>query len=205
MLTALDGPVEATAAKAGVRARLRPAGSGPAPREWGSRHLGRAAALLLLTAAAAAALPWSPVRDLWRPSAPTQATDPSTAPSVAETPMATTRDATSAGITVAISDGVVHVVVRGAAPGSEVSVQWTDQRTASLTAPPGSRFTYSSGRVEVDASRGSVGIELPRDARLVSLEVDGDLYLTGSADALEVLGPAFERTDESVRFRVDDR
>ena len=204
-LTALDGPIEATAAKAGVRARLRPSGNVHAPGRWGSRHLGRAAAVLLVTAGAAAALPGSPVRILWGPSTREPALDPPAALSVVGTQSTPSPDASSAGITVAVSDGFVQVVVRGAAPGSEVSVAWTDQHTASLTAPPGSRFTYSAGRVEVDASRGAVRMELPRDARLVSLEVDGDLYLTGSPGSLEVLGPAVERTDESIRFRVDER
>jgi hypothetical protein len=206
ILTALDGPVEATAAKAGVRARLRSTGNGPAPIRAQGRHLGRAAALLLVTAAAAAAaaLPGSPVRNLWSPTAPTSIVDPAPSPSGTEA-LSPASSPTPAGITVSIQDGSVHVSVRGAAIGSEISVVWTDESTASVTAPAGSRFTYSSGRVEVDASRGSVGLELPREARLVSLDVDGHLYLTGSANALEVPGPAFERTSGSLRFRVDER
>jgi hypothetical protein len=83
-------------------------------------------------------------------------------------------------------------------------VTWTDEATASLAAAPGSRFTYASGRAEVDASRGDIRIELPRSAR-VSLEVDGYLYLSGSIEDLEVLGPASERTAEMIRFRVTER
>jgi hypothetical protein len=111
----------------------------------------------------------------------------------------------SAGISVAIPDGRVHVVVRGAAPGSIVSVVWTDQAVASLSAAAGSRFTYASGRIEVDASRGSVDLELPRGAEQVSLEVDGRLYLTGSPERPEVLGPAIERSGEAIRFSVVER
>jgi len=96
----------------------------------------------------------------------------------------------------------VHVIVRGATTGSEVLVTWTDEAVASVSAAPGSRFTYAAGRVEVDASRGAVRVELPRAATRVSLEVDGDLYLSGSPSALEVGGASVERTRESIRFRV---
>jgi hypothetical protein len=203
-LTALDGPIEATAAKAGVRARLQMDRGVSAPRTSAGKHLRRAAALLLVTAAAAAALPWSPVRSLWNPPAPAVNVDAPTETPVESTQESPAGNPSSAGITVAVLDGFVEVLVRGAAPGSEVAVTWTDEPTASLTAAPGSRFTYASGRAEVDASRGDVRIELPQDAR-VSLQVDGDLYLTGSRSTLEVLGPALERTAETIRFRVTER
>ncbi|MDH3207264.1 MAG: hypothetical protein OEO79_11665 [Gemmatimonadota bacterium] len=200
-LTALDGPVEATAAKAGVRARVRAAGQ-PAPRRWASQHLGRAAALLLVTAGAAAALPGSPVRSLLR----SPATEPEVAAPAAtlseSAPQALAVDAASSGISIAVLDGPVHVVVRGAAAGSELLVTWTDETAASVRAASGSRFTYAAGRVEVDASRGTVSLELPRAATRVSVEVDGRLYLSGSPEALEVAGPTVERTRESIRFRV---
>jgi len=198
-LTALDGPVEATAAKAGVRARL---GAARRPRwSWGGRHLGRAAALLLLTAGAAAALPWSPVRSLLRPAGPEPRADASAAPS-SEAAAPVIRNAET-GIAVPVSDGFVQVVVRGADPGTVLEVTWSDQDAARLAAPAGSRFTYAAGRVEVDASRGRVGVELPRAATHVSLEVDGRLYLSGSPAAPEVLGPAVERSEDGIRFSVE--
>lgn len=203
-LTALDRPIESTAAKAGVRARMRPAGSAWPPK-WGGRHLGRAAAILLVTAGAAAALPGSPLRTLLSPTASTPS-EPSIVAAPAEAMAETaTVDAPPTRITVAVPDGFAHIIVRGAAPGSEISVTWTHQPTVSLSAAPGSRFTYASGRVEVDASRGAVLAEFPRDATRISLEVDGYLFLTGSSEALEILGPAIERTNESIRFKVAER
>jgi hypothetical protein len=206
-LAALDGPVEATAAKAGVRARLGTRASAAPAHGWGGRHLGRAAALLLVTAGAAAALPWSPVRSLWSPPWSEPAAEaPETPAAVVTRPEAPAEVvANEPGITVAVQDGVVQVVVRGAAVGSHVTVSWSDQPTARLTAPSGSRFTYAAGRVEVDASRGDVGVDLPKDASRVSLEVDGQLYLSGSPSALEVPGPAVERSDDAIRFRVVER
>lgn len=198
-LSALDGPVEATAAKAGVRARL---GSTRRPRwAWGSGHLGRAAALLLVTAGAAAALPWSPVRTLWWPAGP----EPEPAAGAATPTEAASPGARSAetGIAVPVSDGFVQVVVRGADPGTVLEVTWSDQDAARLAAPAGSRFTYAAGRVEVDASRGRLAVELPRGATRVSLEVDGRLYLSGSPTSPEVLAPAIERNEDGIRFSVE--
>lgn len=211
-LTALDRPIEPTAAKAGVRARLRPAGhDGPQPvsSRWSGRHLGRAAGLLLVTAGAAAALPGSPLRSLWVPSeaveAPPATADQDAAP-VSERGESGASFSTEdgVGIAVAVIDSSVYVVVRGAHPGTVLSVAWTDQSSARVIAPAGSRFTYAAGRIEVDASRGAISIELPRNAGEVSVEVDGQLYLQGSSAVLQVFGPLVERTRDTIRFRVDE-
>ena len=68
VLSALDRPVEPTAARAGVRARLKSEPSASEGHRWSGWHLGRAAALLLLSAGAAAALPGSPIRNILIPS-----------------------------------------------------------------------------------------------------------------------------------------
>lgn len=200
-LCALDKPVEPTAAKAGVRARLTQARP-PRPR-WGGWHLGRAAALLLFTTGAAAALPGSPLRSLLRLPAGVIGGAPETA-SEARTRAAPvpSSERARAGIAVGIPDGLVEVIVRGADPGTGVFVEWSDLGSARVTAPAGSRFTYAAGRVEVDASRGDLRVELPRDAQEVSLAVDGRVYLTGSAQALEVPGPLVEQDGDALRFQV---
>ena len=209
-LTALDRPIEPTAAKAGVRARLPAAADAPSSRRmgwWSGRHLGRAAALLLVTAGAAAALPGSPLRSLWLPFGPSASEAaveemvPRTAPG--ETG-ASFLDDDGVGIAVAVVDSSVSVVIRGADPGTDLSVTWTNQSSARVVAPTGSRFTYSAGRIEVDTSRGAIRIELPRNAGDVSVEVDGRLYLRGSPLSLQITGPMVDRTDDSIRFQVDD-
>ena len=205
-LSALDRPIEPTAAKAGVRARLRTRTARKASR-WSGWHLGRAAALLLLTAGAATALPGSPLRGILLPAVlqGTPASEPAAQPDAAAESSATVSPAlVDAGIQVALPDGVVDVVVRGADPGTELVVEWSDQAAARVTAPPGSRFTYSAGRIELDTARGEIRVALPRAARAVSLQVDGRPYMGGSPSALEVTGPTVERTEQSIRFRVDD-
>jgi hypothetical protein len=158
--------------------------------------------LLLVTAGAAAALPWSPVRAFWRPDDRAREPEASVAsPARGDAPES---GPTETGIAVALPDGFVHVVVRGADAGTILEVTWSDEDAARLTAPAGSRFTYAAGRVEVDAARGRVGVELPRAATHVSLEVDGRLYLSGSPAAPEVLGPAVERTEDGIRFSVGE-
>lgn len=206
-LAIVDRPAETTAARAGVRARLGNTPRDSARRSWGGRHLGRAAALLLVTAgAAAAALPGSPV---WRLLSPSPAPEPVEAPP-APAPVqpvveATEPRATPApfGISVEVPDGLITVVVRGADPGSEISVEWTEELTASLTAPAGSRFTYAAGRVEVDASRGAILVQLPGEASFASLEVDGEVYLAGSREDLTISGPTVEGDGGVIRFVVD--
>jgi hypothetical protein len=209
-LTALDRPIEPVAAKAGVRARLRTVGTDPGRsgghRRWSGRHLGRAAALLLVTAGAAAALPGSPLRSLWVPSGAAEPIGASEVesppgPAAGETGV---RFSDDVGIAVAVVDSAVHVVIRGADPGTDLSVSWTDQSSARVLAPTGSRFTYAAGRIEVDASRGAIRIELPRSAGAVSVEVDGHLYLQGSPVSLQITGPMVDRTDDSIRFQVGD-
>jgi len=105
---------------------------------------------------------------------------------------------------VAVVDSSVHVVIRGADPGTDLSVTWSDQSSARVVAPAGSRFTYSAGRIEVDTSRGAIRIELPRTAGDVSVEVDGQLYLQGSPVSLQIMGPMVARTDTTIRFQVGD-
>ena len=205
-LSALDRPIEPTAAKAGVRARIRAGAAAPARRRWGGRHLGRAAALLLVTAGAAAALPGSPIRTLLlRPlvnDTPNRV-ESIDAGSAGVAAAEVVPELTDAGIAVAVPDGFVQVFIRGADPGTEVSVRWTEQSTARVSAPSGSRFTYSAGRIEVDAARGDIHMQLPQGATEVDLEVDGVRYLSGSRDRLEVSGPTVDRTDDVIRFRVD--
>jgi hypothetical protein len=203
-LTALDRPIEPTAAKVGVRARLRSKDEKRSSRRFGTRHLGRAAALLLVSAGAAAAVPGSPLRSLWSPTPTTEAVDDATAGEATRASAPPAVAPADVGITVAAPDGAVQVVVRGATPGTEVSVSRSDQSSARITAPPGSRITYAAGRVEVDASRGSIHNELPRRAGEVSLEVDGRLYLEGSPEALTVPGPAVELTEDAIRFLVSE-
>jgi len=197
-LAELDEPTDTLAAKSAVRARLdsaRSAREAPAWRKW---HLGRAAAILLVTTGAAFALPGSPVRSWWAGSVS------DTEPSDAEVPPQS-RELQPGGIAVEVPQGRILVVIHGATPGTELEVTWVDELTARISAPVGSTFTYSDGRAEVDAVPGVIRVELPRGARMATVEVDGRRYLQRTPQGLEVPGPAVERTEDRIRFLIPER
>ena len=196
-LSSLDEPVDVPSAKAAVRRRLDARREEVRPRTaWRRGHLGRAAAILLLTAGAASALPWSPVRHWWVEERPaiTSAPEPAGAGPQAATPVA--------GISVAVPEGRIAIIVRNAEPGTVIDVVWVDRAAARVSASSGSGFTYADGRAEVEAAPGPIRIELPRDAGFASLEVDGRVFLERSAEGIAVFGPAVERSEAGIRFVV---
>jgi hypothetical protein len=198
----LSGALGATGAEAAVPHPLARSRGAAAPRGASrrtaspSRHLGRAAAILLLFAgAAAAALPGSPVRE-WIGAL----VAPSPAPAAVEqTPQAAPPES---GIAVNVRDGQIQVVVRGAMPGSLVEVVWVDAATAAVTAADGSTFTYRDGYVEVYASPGDLRVELPRWARMASVEVDGRIYVRRFSGDVEIPGPSSGTSGDRIRFVV---
>jgi len=197
-LSALDGPIDYEAAKAALRARLdsgREGGRTPGRTRW---HVGRAAAVLLVTAGAAYALPGSPVRD-W--VFPTDA-DPEPTAGVEGGVSETLQEG---GIEVNVPEGRIQIVLTGLAPGSDLVVAWMDAATARIAAAPGSSFSFAEGRAEARVAPGPVRVELPRFAPVVSVEVDGRMYLRRTSAGLEVSGPVVERTDERIRFTIPQR
>ena len=204
--SALDGvrmPTDLGAAKEAVRLRLSGAWASPTPAAAAGRwtepfHLGRAAAVLLLFAGAAgAALPGSPIRE-W-------VTELASPAGTVVVPVEQTQQQTppaETGISVNVPNGEIQVVVRGAASGSLVDVAWVDAATASVTAADGSTFTYRDGYVEVYAAAGDLRVELPRWARMASVEVDGRIYVRRFSGDVEVPGPASEEADGRIRFVV---
>ncbi len=196
-LATLDAPIDLAAAKAATRARLdraRASDSTPAWRRW---PIGRAAVILLATAGAASALTMSPLRSLLAPAEEASTTTPvvtsAPAPQASET----------SAIAVEVLDGRIEVIVRGAAPGTLVEVVWGEGTSARVEGPRGSGFTYSAGRLEVDATAGALRVELPRAASSAVVEIDGRLFLERSdAAGLRLSVPAVERTDDIVRFVV---
>jgi hypothetical protein len=170
--------------------------------------LSKAAGILLITAAGASALPGSPVRRwLERRSAP--AVERTAAPArerVAEPqPVAAETPAEEAGVRISALGGPLSVVLRGAAPGTEIRVTWVPGAEAAVFAPVGTRFTSGEGRVEAALVPGSVRVELPRGVVPVSLDVDGSILLRTTPAGLEVSGPVVERADAGITFRVPAR
>jgi hypothetical protein len=200
-LEALDDDVRVDAAKAVVRKRLDDSRTQRARRgEHGWPALGKAAALVVLAAGAASALPGSPLRTWWeeRDGTPVPLAEP-TGPSAAP------QEGLVGGIAVPLDAGRIAVIVRGAAPGTRVRVEWVERLTASVSAPAGSGFTYGGGRAEVDAAPGALRIELPRTAGYATLEVNGVEYVRRSDEQLDVTGPVTERSDAGVSFIVPER
>lgn len=168
--------------------------------------LSRAAGLLLVTAAGLSALPGSPVRawlaHLVRPAAE-EATVP--APTSAPEAAATEAPAEAAGVRLALAGGPLSVVLRGAAPGTEIRVTWIPLSEAGLLAPAGSRFTTGEGHLEATLAPGPVRVEIGRGTSPLRLEVDGSVFLRSTPAGLEVSGPAVERTDAGITFVVPGR
>jgi hypothetical protein len=197
-LVALDFDVDVESAKAAVRVRLdgqRPRAVRPVGNLRRSIPIGRAAAILLVTAGAVAALPWSPISP-WHtaPSSPTSLPTP-TSQSAAPVGAATT-----ARVTVDVTDRI-DFVVRSASAGTALEIVWRDDTAASVAAPEGSSFALGAGRVEVQATAGAIRIEAPRGAEL-AVTVNGRTFLERSAAGLTVAEPAAEVTDGGVRFLV---
>ena len=194
-LAALDTQVDTEPAKAAVRARLDADREGPRATGRARWHLGRAAAVLLVTSGAAYALPGSPVRGWVFPG---DAGPESVAVVEGRVPE-TRRDG---GIEVDVPEGPIHVVLTGLAPGSELEVVWIEAMTARIAAAAGSSFSFAEGRAEARVTPGPVRVELPRFALVVSVEVDGRIYLRRTSAGLEIPGPVVEQTDDRIRFAI---
>jgi hypothetical protein len=97
------------------------------------------------------------------------------------------------------------VVLRDAAPGTEIRVTWIPGREAALFAPGGSRFTSGQGRLEASLAPGPVRVEIQRGASPLSLEVDGSVLLRGTPGGLEVRGDVVERSADGITFVVPRR
>ena len=166
----------------------------------------RAAGILLVTAAGLSALPGSPVRTwiegLLRPApeeARTTAAEPAAEAPVPEAPPE------EAGVRLPLDGGSLAVVLREAAPGTEIRVTWIPGREAALFAPVGSRFTSGEGRLEATLAPGPVRVEIHRGAAPLSLEVDGSVLLRSTPEGLEVRGDVLERSANGITFVVPQR
>lgn len=160
----------------------------------------KAAGLLLVTAAGLSALPGSPVRR-WITERVTPAADV-VAPAAETAPAAALRATEEAGVRISVDGGPLTVVLRDAAPGTEIRVRWIPGREAAVFAPAGSRFTSGQGRMEAGDLSGVVRLELPRSVVPVSLEVNGRIVLRNSTAGLEVAGPVVEQTDAGITYRI---
>ncbi len=207
-LARVDVAPPTAAAQMSLRRRRAAAASA-----WGGearRALLRAAVLVVaLGGVAFAAVPGSPLRgwidDVVAPPAALPTVKPA-APAPAPAPAA---PPPASGVSMLPDEGVVRVVLNGAASGLRVRARLADGDLAEVSATgaaAGARFRGSSGRIEVlDAGPGEVLITLPRGASAAVVEVDGNVYVAKEGSRLRVTRPGTRAvTVQEAEFRVED-
>lgn len=163
-----------------------------------------AAAIFLLLAggAAAAAIPGSPVRALVERSVEAVSTFLG---SEAVEPAALERAPAAeplSGVAVEPHEGRVDVAILRPAPGVSVQVRVVDSSQVAVSAA-GARFRTAPGRIEVlEPVAGELVLELPQDAGVVRVEVDGRLVLEKQGPDLHFLTPAADTSGSEIRFEV---
>jgi Putative zinc-finger len=190
------GDVPAPVAQAQMSLRARRVRQGQ--RAWGGearRALLRAAVLVLgIASVAAAAVPGSPVR-AWLEDTVLPEKQP-TLPPVGRAPVPPAREAPApAGVSIRPDAGAVRVVLTGASPRVQVTARLVDRDRASVLvrgqAMSGARFRTTPGRIEVvNAGPGEIEVEIPRQARSATVEVNGRVFVAKDGDSLRVLAPA---------------
>lgn len=172
--------------------------TGRARGEAGGRSMPlRAAAIaaaLLLTASAV--VPGSPVRS-WIGEAAARVG----AAFVAEEELAEAGPA-AFGLQIRPANGRVRVRIRGAAPGTRLSVRLVEDSLAGAWAP-GARFRSRSGRLEVvEPEGGTVRIEVPRSARRSVVRAGGRTLFRWDGRQVVVPTSSPDSGDGVYRFRL---
>jgi hypothetical protein len=204
-LAVLDVPAPALASAPALRQRVAPA---PAARGVARLRgsLSRAAGLVLVTVgAASAAIPGSPVRS-WITGAWDRVSSlfvgERTAP-VADAPV-TVPAADEAYAAVALADGQVRVMLAQPTGVATLRVRLIDgNRARFFSTDTGVRYVSATGRLEIsEISGGDVTIELPRGARLATVEVAGVRMADVQAGNLRAHVPAMAASEAEVVFRL---
>lgn len=166
------------------------------------RNLPRAASfVVLLTAGTAFALPGSPLREwlatTWKSvSGPGEAATEASPALEGVPPTPGTVGATIP----ATSDGL-ELRILELREGASVRVLLVEGNRAGIFAEEGTRFRSQAGRLEATQPPGDVTMEVPTDAAIVSIVVNGEVFLRKTAQGLELLGPVRDRTSTEIRFR----
>lgn len=208
LLARADAPAPVAQATMSMRARRLRAGRWAEAR----RALARAAVLLVALAGVAAAVPGTGVHE-WighavlparrDPLGPTMR--PAAPPAPAPRPAA---EVQPRGLSIHAERGGARVVLRRVAPGVEVHVRLADGDLAGVLArgqaAARAHFVIATGMLQVEvagAESGVLEVQLPRDARTATLEVNGRVYVAKDGDALRVVAPAGAAGEGPV-FRV---
>jgi hypothetical protein len=170
------------------------------------RNIPRAASfVVLLTAGTAFALPGSPLREWLARTWETASGPGKAAPEASPAPAGATTAPEMVGATIpATSDGI-ELTVLGLPEGSSVRVVLVEGDRAGIFAGEGTRFRSEARRLVASEPPGDITMEIPRGATLVSVVVNGELYLRKTGEGLELLGPVRNRTPTEIRFGPSDR
>lgn len=171
--------------------------------------LRRAAALLLVAGGAlSATVPGSPVRgwtaDAWRQLAGSPEPEPEAAVTRPAPPPPAVRDADPAPAGVAVVAGERPMQLRITSPGGrpEIRVRLHDGERLEVEvfgAEHAPRFRTSTDRIEVLGAGDRVRVAAPRRGHL-TLEVNGEPYLTQDGDRFRFPGPAADDSAAEVVF-----
>jgi hypothetical protein len=171
--------------------------------------LPRAAMFLLFAGAAASAtIPGSPVRRwLGMEEAPATIADQEAASSTGEAPaVPTPAQPFESGVSVEAADGAVEIVLRDAGGDLRVRALLVEGTRAGVYAAGDaatSRFLTGAGRIEVlNARAGDLRIELPRDAAVATVVVNGREYLRKQDGRLDLRVGEPEGAADTIEFSV---
>lgn len=166
----------------------------PATNSSSSLRAAAVIAALLVggVAAADAALPGHPVRS-WLGEA-------------VEAVMGTEEPASDrparSGLSVAPEAGALRVRITGAPDGTPVTVRFTDEPRASVSARGGT-FRTGSGLLELSApARGEVRVRVPRSASTLRVTANGRVLVEKASGRLTVPGAGPDSTPPVLRFSV---
>ncbi len=165
------------------------------------RPLMAAALIVILLSGAGAAIPGSPLRAWLKWTVEQLAFVPGTrsaAPPPDESGAKASRRA--AAVSVQPKDGVVRIMITGAAPETMIRLRLLNRGPASVWSVDG-RYRTAPGEIEVlDAGPGEVLVYIPRTMPTALVEVNGRLVAIKEGPDLKLLTPAADSSDTEVSF-----
>lgn len=106
------------------------------------------------------------------------------------------------GLSVAPEAGALRVRITGAPDGTPVTVRFTDEPRASVSARGGT-FRTGSGLLELSApARGEVRVRVPRSASTLRVTANGRVLVEKASGRLQVPGAGPDSTPPVLRFSV---
>ena len=169
------------------------------------RNLPRAASFaVLLSAGAAAALPGSPVRQWvlqeWVAIFGDEPVTTLSPPEAVDALPSGAEDPELVGATLPMTGGGVELRIEELVEGAEIRVLLVEGDRVGIFAGEGTRFRTEAGLLEARGAPGGITVEIPRDAPMVEILVNGVVFLRKRAGEMEIPGPVKSRTPSEIRF-----